>query len=97
MNVTGVVDNPVIANIQDNILTEILNPILAIATVIAFALFIWGIIRFLANRATNPDEAAKGKMHFIYGLTGLFILVSLWGILKMIGGFFGSNFWFMGN
>ena len=94
-NITGVVNNPAIAKIQDNILDIIINPILGLSTAIAFALFIFGIFRFLVNRSTNPDETEKGKKHILWGGLGLLILVSIWSILISIGGFFESNVWFV--
>ncbi len=94
-NVTGVVQNDTIANIQSNILTEIVSPLLGLATAIAFALFLYGVVRFLIARA-NGDSAKfeAGRWHLIWGAVGLTILLSLWGILISIADFTGSNIWF---
>jgi hypothetical protein len=94
-NITGVVNDSSVAAIQDNILILILNPILGLATAIAFVLFLWGLVRFLINRTTNPDETAKGKTHIIAGLSAIFILVSVWSILGFIGKGLNSNVWFI--
>lgn len=95
-NVTGVVQNDKIANIQSNIMTEIVSPLLGLATAIAFALFLYGVIRFLLARANG--ESAKyeaGRWHLIWGIVGLTVLLSLWGILISIGTFTDSNIWFV--
>ena len=94
-DITGVVQNAEVAKIQDNILDVIINPILGLATAIAFALFIFGLVRFLINRTTNPDETEKGKKHILWGGLGLFILVSIWSILIGLGSFFESKIWFV--
>jgi hypothetical protein len=94
-DVTGVVNNEAIAKIQDNILDIIINPILGLATAVAFVLFIWGMVRFLINRNTNPEESSKGKKHLLWGIIALFILVSIWSIFIGIGKLFSSNIWFV--
>lgn len=96
-NITGVVNNSAVAKIQDNILDVIINPALTLATTVAFALFIWGVFRFLVNRTTNPDEVDKGKKHMLWGIIGLFILLSIWSIFIFIGKVFDSNIWFVKN
>ena len=85
-NVTGVVDNSAIANIQSNIMTEIVSPLLGLATAIAFALFLYGVIRFLIARSNGDSSKFEaGRWHLIWGIVGLTILLSLWGILISIG------------
>ncbi|MDQ5957568.1 MAG: hypothetical protein QG614_543 [Patescibacteria group bacterium] len=94
-NITGVVNNPEVAKIQDSILVNIINPILTIATSVSFALFVFGMFRFLINRTTNPDEVQKGKAHMLWGIVGLFILLSIWSIFIFIGNIFDSKVWFV--
>ena len=94
-NITGVVDNPAIAKIQSNILDIIVNPVLGLATAVSFCLFAYGILRFLINRTTNPEDATKGKAHILWGGLGLFILLSIWSILISLGSFFDSKIWFV--
>jgi hypothetical protein len=95
-HVTGVIQNEAIAKIQDNILTELLNPLLGLATAIAFVLFIYGGIKFMLARANgDASKFEAGRWHLIWGGVGLFILLSLWGILTSIGTFTDSNIWFV--
>ena len=93
--VTGIVDNAEIANIQSKILTEIVNPILQVALAITFFLFIYGGVRFMMSRVSNPTEASKYSNHLFWGGLGLFILTSIWGIFNLIGSVTESNFWFL--
>lgn len=51
---------------------------------IAVAVFLWGIIKFIAAGGDETKiKSAKG--YIIYGLIGIFIMVSLWGIIEIIG------------
>ena len=69
--------------------TEILNPVIGLMIAIAFAVFLWGIIEFIAN-ADNEQKREDGKRHIIWGLVGLFIMVAVAGIIVVINNFIGS-------
>lgn len=95
-HVTGVVDNSAIAKIQSNIMTELVSPLLGLATAIAFALFLYGVVRFLIARASGDSSKFEaGRWHLVWGIVGLTILLSLWGTLISIGSFTDSNIWFV--
>ena len=94
-NITGVVQNETIAKIQDSILTEIISPLLGLATAVSFVLFLYGMLKFLLARANGEsDKLDAGKKHIFWGGIGLLILVSIWSILASIGKFTSSNIWF---
>ncbi len=93
-NVTGVINNSEIASIQEKILTGIVNPIILIASSIAFAWFCYGGLRYIIMK-DNPDEREKGKKHLVYGTLALFIMFSIWGILNFLGVITESKVWFI--
>ncbi len=94
-NLTGTVNNEGVAKIQDFIMTDIVSPLLGLATAIAFVLFLYGIIKFLIARATNDSAKFEaGKKHILWGGIALFILVSMWAILIQIAKITESNVWF---
>lgn len=66
-----------------NIATEILDPLLLLLVVIAFLVFIWGVIEFIAN-ADNSDARQTGRRHIIWGIVGLFIMFGVLGIMSFI-------------
>lgn len=80
---------PQIANAQSvgalisNIKTAIVNPIIGIVFALAFLLFVWGVAVFLM-KADDSTAREQGKNHIIYGLIGMFIMVSVFGILNII-------------
>lgn len=60
-----------------------LNPILYLMTAVAVLIFLFGIVQyFLELRKGKQSE--DGKKHIAYGLIGLFIIVSTFGILSVI-------------
>jgi hypothetical protein len=49
----------------------------------AFVVFLWGVLKFMyASDATKKKE---GQKFIWYGLIGLFVMVSVWGIIKIVG------------
>ncbi|MDQ1281998.1 MAG: hypothetical protein QG630_349 [Patescibacteria group bacterium] len=56
----------------------------------AFVLFLWGLVRFIFDRANGKDEdLKKDKEAMGWGLAALFVVISVWGIIKMFQGFLG--------
>lgn len=59
---------------------------LPIVVAIALLAFFWGIVKFIFG----GDEAKKeGQQFMIWGLVGLFVMVSVWGLVKFIGSAIG--------
>jgi len=63
---------------------------LALPIVVAIALlgFFWGLVKFIFAQG---DELAKtdAKKIMIWGLVALFVMVSVWGLVRFIGNAFG--------
>lgn len=68
-----------------NILTNIVNPAIALMMGVAIIFFLWGVFGFIRN-AESSEERKKGGTHMLYGALGLFIMVSAYGILNLIIG-----------
>jgi hypothetical protein len=49
---------------------------------LAFVVFLWGVFKFI--RASEEKDKAEGKNFIFMGLIGLFVMVSVWGILKIL-------------
>lgn len=62
--------------------TYIINPLIAILFALALAIFLWGIARFIWS-ADDETSRQQGKNHMIWGLVGMFIMVSVYGILNV--------------
>ena len=62
---------------------NILGTLVPIAVTLALLVFIWGLIIFIKN---SGDEEAKkeGKRKMGWGIVALFVIISIWGIIKFI-------------
>lgn len=66
----------------------IVNPLIILLIGVALVVFFWGIFQFVAN--SSSDEAReKGKKNMLWGIIGMFIMVSVFGIINIILGTFG--------
>lgn len=69
----------------DNILTFIVNPIVLLMIGVAVLYFLWGVFQFIIN-AESPDKRKEGGMQILFGVIGLFIMVTAYGIVNLILG-----------
>jgi hypothetical protein len=66
----------------------ILNPAILVIFTLGFFLFVWGLVQFL--RALNEGSDAKeGKQHMLWGIVGMLVMVSVYGIIALISNTFG--------
>jgi hypothetical protein len=56
----------------------------------AILVFFWGIVEYITGmREGNPDKVTKGNKFIMWGLVGLFVMFSVYGIIKFGQGIFG--------
>lgn len=68
----------------------ILNPIILLAFTVAFLIFFWGIFQFIASETTDASRD-EGKKKIFWGMVGMFVMVSAYGLIRLILGTFGIS------
>ena len=68
----------------------ILNPIIVLMFAVALLVFIWGVFQFISN-ATENSAREDGKRNMLWGIVGMFIMVSVYGIIRVILSTFGFS------
>ncbi len=79
-----------IKTLLDKIQTEILNPLIQLLFVVATVIFLWGVIQYVIGSRGDDKQLEKGKQVMLWGIIGMFIMVSAWGIIKLLCNFFGT-------
>lgn len=73
----------------------IINFINNIAVPLVFALsfivFIWGVFQVFILGAANDEAKKKGRSFMLYGLIGFFLMVSVWGLVRILTGTLNLN------
>lgn len=72
------------------LLKIILSTLFAIGALIFFFTFLFGAIRWITSSG-NQENLEKARSTIVQALTGLFILLSLFAIAKLISLLFGIN------
>ena len=71
-----------------NINRVILNPLITLAFAVAFLIFFWGIFQFV-NSETSEKARVAGKRKIVYGLVGMLVMFSAYGLLNLVLTTFG--------
>lgn len=66
----------------------VINPIIVFMFAVALVVFMWGVIEFVANRDSD-DARTTGRQHMLWGIVGIFIMMAVYAILKIIINTFG--------
>lgn len=82
--------NYTVQGLVNKINTELLNPAIALLFVLATLLFFWGIVRYVIGSQGDQTSLDQGKQLMIWGIIGMSIMASAWGIVKAICSFFGT-------
>lgn len=69
-------------------LQGIVSLLLPLFMAIAVVVFIWGVIRYI-TAAGDEEKVKEAKSFIMYGLIGLFVIVAMWGLVKVIADTFG--------
>ncbi len=51
--------------------------------------FLWNVFKFIAEK--DPTKIKDRKQSMINGIIGLFVAVSVWGIIRIAGGILGTQ------
>lgn len=52
--------------------------------------FIFGIVKFIF-KGSSQTERKKGRTFMLWGIIGLFVMFSIWGILEILTGIYGGE------
>lgn len=66
----------------------ILNPLILLVFAVAFLVFFWGIFQFISSQTVDAGRE-EGKRKIFWGIFGMFIMISAYGLIRLILGTFG--------
>lgn len=65
------------------IISYIVYPIIELVFGVAVLVFVYGIIQLIVH-GSDEDGRKKGQAMMTYGIIGLFIMISAWGIIYLV-------------
>ena len=60
----------------------IIRPLIPLVMALTLLVFLWGIFKFI--RAEDDTGKAEGRKFIIWGIVGLFVMVSFWGLVAIL-------------
>ncbi len=70
----------------DNVTNNVLTSAVTLLMTAAFLFFFYGIVVFILGRVSGKGDLKKiedGKQFMLWGLIALFVMVSVWGIIRL--------------
>ena len=75
-------------HLLNNIIIQIVNPLIILISAGAFVVFLWGVFIFIKN-ADDDTKRAEAQRAILWGFVGLIIIFGVYGILNIALGTFG--------
>ncbi|MEK7642788.1 MAG: hypothetical protein AAB392_03250 [Patescibacteria group bacterium] len=72
-----------VTNISDAALYIVSNTLVPLAFILSILLFFWGVAKYIKSEG---DGKAEGKNIMIWGVVGIFVISSVWGLVVFIRG-----------
>lgn len=63
---------------------QILNVVITIVFVLAILVFGWGVVKYITS-AGSPDKEKEARQFLWWGVIGIFVLASVFGLVKFLG------------
>ena len=68
---------------------SILNTIIPVIIVLGVVYFVWGVVQYVI--ASDEEAKKTGRNRMIFGIIGLVVIVSMWGLVGIVTNTFGLN------
>ncbi len=65
------------------IISNIVQPLIQLMFIVAILIFVWGVVEMIMN-SSNEEARSVGTKHMMWGLIGLFIMFTVYGILNLL-------------
>lgn len=79
-----------IGSLLKKINKALINPFIIFLFALALIYFLYGLVEFLSN-TDNADKREEGKSHMLWGVIGMFIMMSVFTIMQILADTLGSN------
>lgn len=74
--------------IVNTIIGGMITPIITLIVSGAVVVFLWGVFKFIKSEG---KEKEAGKEMMVWGIVGIFVMVSVWGLVNILRGTFNLD------
>ncbi len=79
-----------VSSLLDKVNDLVVTPIISLFFAVAVVVFLWGLFEFI-YKGSDPEARTTGQSHMIWGVIGLLIMVSAYGIINFVLSTIGVN------
>lgn len=79
-----------IVTLMGSINKVIINPLIILLFAVAVVYFLYGIVNYLLS-PDNEEIRTSSKTHMLWGIIGMFIMISVFGIMRLLLNTVGEN------
>jgi Type IV secretion system pilin len=58
--------------------------VIPVIIALAFVAFVWGVVNYFFINGEDEGSREEGKQFILYGVLGLAVLLSVWGLVNML-------------
>jgi len=85
-NSNGAINLSYVQGYKDSILTIVNSILVPILIAISFIVFLWGVYKSFIWNGDSDTERAKGRQFVLWGIIGLVVIFSVWGLVALVSG-----------
>ncbi len=63
---------------------DLINLVIPLIASLSLLVFFWGLAKFIMNVSGDAKAVQEGKNLMIWGTIAIFVMVSVWGILRFL-------------
>ncbi len=82
---------PKLQNLMNYVTCIIGKSVIPLLFALAIVMFVWGAVKFFFINGGEPEEITKGKQFMLWGIVALAVMISVWGLVNILGDTFGFS------
>jgi hypothetical protein len=75
--------------IVNKLIKLIVDPAITLLFALAIVYFSFGVVKYIMN-ADSDEGRQTGSRHIMYSVIGIFIMISVWGIIRLLKNTIGA-------
>ena len=79
-----------VTKLINDITTKIFNPLIILLFAVATMMFAWGIVQYVLGGQGSDQKMTQAKNAMLWGIIGMFVMASAWGIVAILCKFFDT-------
>jgi uncharacterized membrane protein YidH (DUF202 family) len=91
LNICTLASNPLLGDLISYVTCIISKSVIPLIFSLAIVCFVWGVVQYVIN-ADSEEKRAKGRSFMIWGIVALAVMVSIWGLVRILSGTFNIDF-----